>query len=367
MAGERPAVSANPIVRALVVPDALRHLGPADWSDLIARARAARLGGRLAYLVARTDLGSAIPGKVAGMLLADRRMTARQEQITQWEVRCVRRALAGIDTKIVLLKGAAYILSGLDVARGRVVTDLDFLVPRASLEAVEEALLDNGWRHIKQDAYDQKYYREYAHELPPLVHGERHTVLDVHHSLVPVTSRLKIDPEPLLADAEPIGETGLWRLAPPDMVAHAAIHLFHDGEVAGHFRDLVDVDGLLREFGPKPGFWSALADRAHRPGLGRPLFYALRYAHRYLGTPIPRTVIDAIERFGPAWPTAAVMDRVIAAALLPGPPFPDRQDNGSGLARQMLYIRSHWLKMPPLLLAAHLLHKSRHRGQQSGR
>jgi hypothetical protein len=33
-------------------------------------------------------------------------------------------------------------------------------------------------------------------------------------------------------------------------------------------------------------------------------------------------------------------------------------DAGSATARFLLYVRGNWLRMPPLLLARHLLHKA---------
>ena len=40
----------------------------------------------------------------------------------------------------------------------------------------------------------------------------------------------------------------------------------------------------------------------------------------------------------------------------------ERPRRRAGLARWLLYVRSHWLRMPPLLLARHLLRKSLRRG-----
>jgi hypothetical protein len=45
-----------------------------------------------------------------------------------------------------------------------------------------------------------------------------------------------------------------------------------------------------------------------------------------------------------------LMDWLVAHALLPA--SWDRPGFRSGLSTWMLYVRSHWLRMPPLLLAA---------------
>jgi hypothetical protein len=41
------------------------------------------------------------------------------------------------------------------------------LVPRERLDDVQEALLAAGWEWVKEDAYDDLYYRRWMHELPP--------------------------------------------------------------------------------------------------------------------------------------------------------------------------------------------------------
>ena len=69
---------------------------------------------------------------------------------------------------------------------------------------VEGALMLHGWSTTHHDAYDQRYYRKWMHELPPLKHNTRGTVLDVHHAILPVTARLKPDSRKLLAASRPI-------------------------------------------------------------------------------------------------------------------------------------------------------------------
>lgn len=50
------------------------------------------------------------------------------------------------------------------------------------------------------------------------------------------------------------------------------------------------------------------------------------------------------------------MDRLIPLALFPEHPDFPRQH--AARARLLIYIRSHWLRMPPLLLARHLGYKT---------
>ncbi len=144
------------------------------------------------------------------------------------------------------------------------------------------------------------------------------------------------------------------------MTLHACVHLFQDGEVAGALRDLVDIDGLLRHYGADVGFWVALCEEADALGLRRPAYYALVAASDVLGTPVPDQVRHRVAAWGPPAPVNALMKWLIAVTLARG-------DAAPALARLVLYIRSHWLRMPPLQLAAHLLRKGLRRvGVSSG-
>ena len=53
-----------------------------------------------------------------------------------------------------------------------------------SLIAISTALMLAGYVTTHLDPYDQRYYRRWRHELPPMQHVKRLTVLDVHHNLV---------------------------------------------------------------------------------------------------------------------------------------------------------------------------------------
>ncbi|RXL80730.1 hypothetical protein EO238_31730, partial [Citrobacter sp. AAK_AS5] len=81
---------------------------------------------------------------------------------------------------IVVLKGAAYAMARLPVADGRIFGDVDILVPHETLADVESALMLAGWASIHRDPYDQRYYRMWMHEIPPMRHLHRGTVIDVH-------------------------------------------------------------------------------------------------------------------------------------------------------------------------------------------
>ncbi|MEA3062360.1 MAG: hypothetical protein QOJ94_2141 [Sphingomonadales bacterium] len=331
-------MSAAAVARLLADPGSAADVE--DWTAILAAARAESLAGSLAFRLK----GMALPDKVE-RLLADARDAAEAGRTQAlWEAEMARRALAPLGGPVVLLKGTAYAAAGLDAGTGRSIGDLDILVPRAALPEVERALLAAGWEWVKDDPYDDLYYRRWMHELPPLIHSTRDRMIDVHHTILPLTARPKPDSEALVADSMAL-ENGLRFLCREDMVVHAAAHLFADGDLAGGLRNLWDIDRLLREFGNADGFWQRLHDRAAHHGLLAAVHRAGRLANDLYGTPVP-------DRWR-VWDSA---DPLFKARLLArdGWGRPTRR----GL-RFAFYVRSHWLRMPPLMLARHLWRKAR--------
>jgi hypothetical protein len=232
-----------------------------------------------------------------------------------------------------------------------------------SCPSVESALMLNGWATTHHNRYDQRYYRRWMHELPPLRHNKRNTILDVHHGILPLTARVRPDATRLRAGSRPIGADPRLRvLAPADMVLHSAAHLFYNETYEQGLRDLVDLDLLLRDFGARPDFWNALTTRAAELGLGRSCYYALRFARRILDTPVPAQAEDASRAGAPVPIVRRLMDSFLFRVLEPD--HPSTADWLTPIARRALYLRAHWLRMPPGLLAMHLTVKAFRKDEQ---
>jgi hypothetical protein len=309
---------------------------------LLCTARAESLLGSLAFRLENAD----VPAKVAGILEDARRDSAYARTQALWEAEMARRALGEIP--LILLKGTAYAAAGLPAAEGRSIGDLDILVPRRQLPEAEAALLAHGWEWVKEDAYDDLYYRSWMHELPPLIHRERDRMIDVHHTILPLTARPTPEARALAEDAVEL-PGGLHILCPADMIVHAAAHLFADGDLAGGLRNLWDLDRLLRHFAADPDFWDRLASRAWRHQLLPHVTRAMRLAARLYETPVDPAIAGS--------PRAG--DRLYVRRLL--------ARDGWGretcpLTRLAFYARSHWLRMPPIMLARHLWTKARRTG-----
>ncbi len=283
--------------------------------------------------------------------------SSKQVRDLRWEVKCLEKVAKQLGFPLILLKGSAYAMAGLDVAKGRIFSDIDLMVEKKNIGRAEKQLMINGWVSSNNDAYDQKYYRTWMHEIPPVRHVIRGSVLDVHHNILPDTAKNSPNAGLLVTDSRPLpGYEFISVLSPFDMIIHSATHLFYDGELEHGLRDLVDLDTLLRSNREAEGFEERLALRAHELGLQRPLFYAVRYSQLFLHTPISEAMLRRVESWAPSSHMLRLMDFLFVRALIPD--HASCNDRWTGIARWILYIRSHWLRMPLYLLVPHLARKS---------
>lgn len=332
---------------------------PKDWELLLRQARRTNLLCRTAFLVDKKNLIDRVPEQLRYHLEGSTMTADSNLRSVRWEVSKIYEALEQIKSPLVLLKGAAYVLQNCDAANGRLFSDVDIMVKKDRLEDSERNLYQNGWISTKIDAYDQKYYREWMHELPPMRNLKRRSELDVHHTIIPPTAHLKTDIQKIWDRVEPIpGYPGMFALSSIDMILHSAAHLFHEGEFDQGLRDLVDLDALLKEqAGKDPSFWEKLPERAQELNLSRPLYYGLRYCRKLLATPIPEDCYRKVSTLGaPIHLYRYVMDKMLLKAMTPS--CIHHPNNFAGLSKFILFVRSHYLRMPLTLLIPHLIRKS---------
>ena len=331
--------------------------GP-QWELLSRQAKATNLLSSLAVSLQKCPGSGGMPGKTEVLMNNARRIALSSSRSVRWEVNKIYEVLAPENIPFILLKGAAYEMAKLPAAEGRLFVDVDIMVRQEDLNLAEKRFIQSGWMATKLNAYDQKYYRTWMHEIPPLRHMERSTSLDVHHTIIPPTACFKPDVGMLWASAVELPDLpGAYTLCPEDMLLHSATHLFHDGDLAGGLRDLVDLDILVRYFCETPGFLDNLVDRARDIDLLRPLYYMFRYCRKYLGTPIPDQVMLKVEAMAaPIFPTSSIMDVLVERAF-----YPQTELSFvplTAFSRWLLYVRSHYLRMPLYLLLPHLVRKA---------
>jgi len=349
------AYSIARLVSALRAPATTVRLSLREWSELVATARVANLLGLLAERCRAASIP--LPPEVEQHLSAHIQLSERQRRAVCWEVHSLQRALEPLGIPVVLLKGAAYAMSGNPVSRGRLFGDIDILVPREALPRVELKLMVAGWASAKTDAYDQRYYRRWMHELPPMINVRRGTVLDVHHTILPLTSRHAPDAGRIMRDARPLPGLPTIRVPRPEhLLIHSLVHLLHEGELHNGLRDLFDIDGLIRAFVEGRAFWDALVAASAELDVAQPVYFGLLLAHRLVGAPVPPHAFREFERRAGVRGPSASLTLLYRAAIEAGA---TRAEGAlPALATFAIYVRAHWLRMPPYLLIPHLARKA---------
>lgn len=289
------------------------------WDAFLPMADQIAMLPRLVEVLDAAGLSSSVPKRLEGHFESARIRSRRQRRVVYWEVEQLDTFLAELEIPIILLKGAAYLLRGLDTSLGRMYSDIDILVPKASIQDVARILKSHGWEQPEELSGQEEYFRRWMHEILPLMHTRRGTKIDVHHNILPRTDALQFDPRMLLENAEPIRDgSRICALAPVDMVLHNIVHLFRNGHYHRAFRDLLDLDTLLEELSQEDGeFFDKLICRAEELNLLTPCYLAFRYARKHLDTQIPPDIAARSEKGKPKWPPVWVLDQLFRYASFP--------------------------------------------------
>lgn len=341
------------LLAALRRPDSMLALDLDAWDLLIRAARRAKLLATLHGRLRSSGTLEQVPAAVARHLSADFQLYEFRRRKALAMLSALTPLLSDLAHPLLLLKGTAYVCQQMPLSVGRLFSDVDILVPRTALDVVEQQLLRSGWKFTLDDAYDQRYYREWSHELPPLLHPNHVLTLDVHHTILPVTGKARIDSTALLRDAIRLPDTPWHVLDPADQFMHACLHMFQDSDCVDRLREIVDLDMLIRTHSANASFWPRLCERALRiPGAGRAIWYGLRYSQLLLGTPVPANVMAELIPVAPGAAVRRWMDHAIGEVLFG--PHPDAiNDKASFLSSTALKARAMQLRMPLHLLLQH--------------
>lgn len=276
-----------------------------------------------------------------------------------WEINRVAAALRGAIYPVLLLKGGAYEGAEFAFARGRYSSDLDILVPKANIEECEAALKEAGWVSEAKSTYDEHYYRDWMHEVPPLRHHDRQTIIDLHHNILPPVARIAPNIEAFIADAVEVSEWPLKRPSLADLFVHSALHSFYDGDFAGNIRNMLDLrDLLLLGLEANEQFIAQLIERSKLHSAQVPVADALGLLAKLGTLSLASSEGAFVKSQARSGPVQAIFDWCLRQRTQNVGPF---RRGDSAIAKQMLYIRSHWITMPPGMLAKHLVRKARMR------
>lgn len=329
----------SPLISLLRTPQCVVEFADSHWNVIVEQGRKTQLLGQLAARLQASGCFEKVPSAVRRHLVLADLTARRRSEAAFWEIGGIRRAIDS-SIPVVILKGCAYAAANDANASGRIFSDVDVMVRRKDLPTVESALISVGWKPSRVNAYDSAYYRDWMHEVPPMEHVRRHTVVDLHHAINPPVSRYYIDPEQLFACLVEV-MPGIFVLSVQDRIIHCALHLLQEGETKKLIRELYDLHLLLNQHCDSSERIQQLEDRADVLKVGGLLRTAVGAAQTLFsenpGHHHTRWLQGCVER------AAHVDNKNTLLGEL------------SGLA---ILAHSHWMKMPMKLLVPHLARKT---------
>ncbi|NJN00402.1 MAG: nucleotidyltransferase family protein [Aquincola sp.] len=265
------------------------------------------------------------------------------------ELDLIGRAVAETGVRPMLVGGAAHVAAGSLCAMGRDLTAIRLIVPTEHMPRTEAALMARGWTSIHHDPYQRQFHRRWMNGPAPLLHVQRHSVVLLRDRALSGRAGQTLTAPALEASAVQLDRGGLATPGPVDLALCTMAQLYSATNPDTAWRNLSDLDLLLRHLGSEPGFWTELPRRARELALARPLRHGLRWTAKLLGTPIPMPVFVAATR-GMSRP---ISDAIWASAL--GTPS-DTEPVGrlAGWARSAFLYRGLRLRMPMLPVLVHL-------------
>ncbi len=346
-------------------PDTSQTLSAKEWELLINQARASNLLGRVRYLLERDGKLSYIPARAKSHLDAHQIIAEQQARQTLLELKEIHQALSASVSPIVILKGSAYVALKLPCHLGRTFSDIDILVPKSCVQLAEHGLLFNGWQRSLVDDYDDMYYRKWMHEIPPLKHASRGTVVDIHHNILPPTNASVPDASKFNTQTIEVDNVGPVTLLDDfDLIVHSATHLFSESEYHNGLRDLSDLDLMFQHFietthhkhqSPEE-FFNHLIQRSQALGLAHFVMLALLFCTSVLSTNLPGETKVHVDRYFKQTRLHVLRRFCFTQAFTPN--HKSTKSWKKALALFLLYLRGHYLRMPLKLLIPHLFHKA---------
>ena len=345
--------NSNQLLSALIHGNSTDDLTLSQWSNLI---KVARHSGVLAKLaIQQQSVEQTLPLQVNNCFLSACNHFDFFSRQVKREINELSGNARDVNiSEVILLKGAAYNAAGIEAGKGRFFSDIDVLIDKSSIPPLEKRLNLLGWFAVPMDKYDERYYRQWSHEIPPLRHVKRKVVLDIHHNLVPLISNRAPDIT-LFTQGKISLYDNVYILRPAAMVLHSAIHLFTGEEFDSGYRDASDITQLFDQYGSNAEFWRDLETLARQSGFTTELYLAASAVLSHFKPKYADKLNELVAVYSPGKYKSRYLVWLYSTLLLPK--GNSQKLKNAWLAKWLGFLRGHYLKMPLPVLVWHTCHK----------
>ena len=273
--------------------DDIRNRDEKWWREFLQAAVKEGLAESVFYQQAQSAFAQQCPTEVLRALDSEYVSTLARNTVFLKQADDLKKVLDGLD--YILLKGA-FLADCVYPSPGmRRFSDIDVLVRKSDLKAVEERLVTRGGYRGSSGAAssDQSYLNSTMYGRQgggPAVHVHWH----IQNSILPKYMGAGFDIEEIWKSAQPSTNAPL-EMRPEHLVLHLADHaLRHSFQRLIHVRDIIEV---IRWAGAR-WIWPVLRDEASRLNLTRPLYYTLRLIDARGGMVVDRDIVDELKPAG---------------------------------------------------------------------
>jgi len=267
-----------------------------DWKGVLRAATDLGVAPLVYSTVKSAASPASVPTDVIEPLARSYYQQAAQNGRLYGELRKVLTAAAQAAIPVIVLKGAAIAERVYGNIALRPMRDLDLLVRREDLEAMNRLL--HGLNYVHDESYrPAAWYREHHHHLAPYRRPGGYATLEVHHHIVPSTAPVRIPIEDLWRRAQraSIASTPTLVLAPADLVLHFCIELSCVDCFVGKLRTLCDIAATIECHGDAFD-WNLFLEQSADYNAERFVYYSLWLARRLVDADVPAEILQRLER-----------------------------------------------------------------------
>jgi hypothetical protein len=260
-----------------------------NWEDLIRIAEQERVLPALCARVQETGISSQVPGEVADFLSAVEELNLERNQAILTELGVVAALLNEAGIEPVLLKGAAYCVTGVYANPAtRYLVDVDLLIPESQLSNGIEVLMQNGFDWDRTDQLGR-----FRHHHPPL-QRKGSVCFELHHSLGTGSCRTLLPASEVIKLSVPHEFQGARvRVPSPEhlmthVITHSQVQNPYNERIWPPLRAMYDLVLIQRRFESELD-WNSIEHRFRKAGQSGILAMHLLYVGDVLGveTPFP--------------------------------------------------------------------------------
>lgn len=270
----------------------LLNLSFQEWKDMVEEAERQEVLPLLYHQIKKLKI--ALPQELMSKLERAFLHNALRNSLLIEKMKEIIKRFNEKGIKVVLLKGI-YLLTIYENIGLRAMSDVDFLVKKEDLVRAGKEMFSLGYRASGLNplkGFPRGHHQEYR--LP----GEN-LELEVHWTLFNPCFIFRVDVEEIWERAREIrlDDASAFTLAYEDILLYLATHLSAHiaiGQVT--LRLLCDINELIKRY-QEVIDWEEILVRARKWKIARPLYIALWFSWKLLGTNIPFDILSSLKPF----------------------------------------------------------------------